>query len=163
MSANNVNVATITGNLTRDPEHRATAGGTSLCEMRVAVNTPRRNAQTGQWEDKANYFDVVVFGGQADSCATYLHKGRPVAIAGRLDWQEWEARDGSGKRQAVKIIADTVQFLGARDGGKGSAPGKGEPDPYTPPGAPDFSKDPPPGAVPDFGPVGAGQEDDIPF
>ena len=111
----NVNVVVITGNLTRDPELRSTGGGTSVCEMRVAVNTRRKDAQSGQWYDKPNYFDVVVFGARGESCATYLAKGRPVAVDGRLDWREWEAKDGSGKRQAVQIIANTVQFLGKKE------------------------------------------------
>ena len=164
MAASNVNVVVITGNLTRDPELRSTGGGTSVCEMRIAVNSRRKDGQSGQWVDKPNYFDAVVFGAQADNCATYLQRGRPVAIEGRLDWREWEAKDGSGKRQAVQIIANTVQFLGSRDGGgapNGNA-GGGQQQPYSPP----------PSDVPadesDFGPVGAGggggaQEDDIPF
>jgi len=61
---------------------------------------------------EAHYFDVTVWGAQAENCGRYLSKGRPVAIDGRLEWREYEARDGS-KRQAVEIIAETVQFLGA--------------------------------------------------
>jgi single-strand DNA-binding protein len=158
-----VNVVVITGNLTRDPELRSTGGGTSVCEMRVAVNSRRKNGQTGQWEDKPNYFDVVVFGAQADNCATYLQRGRPVAVEGRLDWREWEAKDGS-KRQAVQIVANSVQFLGSRDGG--GAPngngggGGGQQQPYNPPPQSDVPAD-----ESDFGPVstGGGAEDDIPF
>jgi single-strand DNA-binding protein len=155
MSANNVNVVVITGNLTRDPDLRSTGGGTSVCEMRVAVNGRRKNAQSGEWEDKANYFDVVTFGAHAENCATYLAKGRPVAVEGRLDWREWEAKDGSGRRQAVQIVADSVQFLGAPPKSDGEA-GTGttstesaEGDHWTP----------------DPEPVGAGvgAEDDIPF
>jgi single-strand DNA-binding protein len=108
----NINAVTITGNLTRDPELRHTGGGTAVCELRVAVNGRRKNAQTGEWEDKVNYFDVTVWGSRGVSCAEHLAKGRPVAVEGRLDWQEWEAKDGSGKRQAVKIVANHVQFLG---------------------------------------------------
>ena len=104
----------ITGNLTRDPELRSTGGGTPVCELRVAVNS-RRKDQSGNWVDKPNYFDVTVLGAQGENCATYLSKGRPVAVEGRLDWREWEAKDGSGKRQAVSIIANSVQFLGSRE------------------------------------------------
>ena len=102
MAASNVNVVVITGNLTRDPELRSTAGGTSVCELRVAVNSRRKDGQTGEWVDKPNYFDVTVWGAQGENCANYLSKGRPVAVEGRLDWREWEAKDGSGKRQAVE-------------------------------------------------------------
>lgn len=125
MAASNINVVVITGNLTKDPELRSTGGGTSVCELRVAVNSSRKNGQTGQWEDKANYFDVVVWGAQGENCANYLAKGRPVAVEGRLDWSEWEAKDGSGKRQAVRIVAKSVQFLGSRDGSGGGSGGSG--------------------------------------
>jgi single-strand DNA-binding protein len=77
------------------------------------VNTRQKDGATGEWTDKPNYFDVTVWGNQGESCAQYLSKGRPVGVDGRLDWREWEAQDGS-KRQAVEIIADTVQFLGSR-------------------------------------------------
>jgi len=156
-----VNVVVITGNLTRDPELRSTGGGTSVAEMRVAVNSRRKNGQTGQWEDKPNYFDVVVFGAQADNCATYLQRGRPVAIEGRLDWREWEAKEGGGKRQAVQIIANTVQFLGSRDGGGAPNGGGGQPQQsYNAPPQSDVPAD-----MSDYGnvPAGGGQEDDIPF
>ena len=124
MAATNVNVVVVTGNLTRDPELRTTPGGTSVCKLRVAVNSRRKDSSSGEWVDKPNYFDVTVWGAQGENCATYLSKGRPVAVEGRLDWREWEAQDGS-KRQAVEIIANSVQFLGSRDGGGGGGNGNG--------------------------------------
>jgi single-strand DNA-binding protein len=163
LAASNVNVVVITGNLTQDPELRSTGGGTSVCEMRVAVNS-RRKDQSGQWVDKPNYFNVVVFGAQGENCATYLSRGRPVAVEGRLDWREWEAKEGGGKRQAVQIIANTVQFLGSRDG-SGAPNGNpgGQQQPYSPPPQSDVPAD-----ESDFGSVpagggGGGPEDDIPF
>src|SRR6266481_1978480 len=114
MAGTNINRVVLVGNLTKDPELRSTPGGTSICKLRLAVNT-RRKDQSGQWTDKPNYFDITVWGGQGENCATYLEKGRPVAVDGRLEWREWEAQDGSGKRQAVEIVADSVQFLGGRD------------------------------------------------
>ena len=119
--AANINRVVLVGNLTRDPEMKHLPSGTALCSLRIAVNT-RRKDESGQWTDKPNYFDVSVWGAQGESCAQYLAKGRPVAIDGRLEWREWEATDGSGKRQAVEIVADNVQFLGSRsdsDGGGG--------------------------------------------
>ena len=109
MAATNINSVVITGNLTRDPELRSTPGGTSVCKLRVAVNS-RRKDQSGEWVDKPNYFDVTVWGAQGENAARYLSKGRPVAIDGRLEWREWET-DDEQKRQAVSIVADTVQFL----------------------------------------------------
>jgi single-strand DNA-binding protein len=150
LAATNINICCITGNLTRDPELRTTPGGTAVCKLRVAVNSRRKDGQTGEWIDKPNYFDVTVWGAQGENCATYLSKGRPVAVEGRLDWREWEAQDGS-KRQAVEIIANSVQFLGSRDG-NGSGNGfQAQSD--TPADTSDFEQ----------AGVAAGGEDDIPF
>ena len=116
----NINRVVLTGNLTRDPELRATSGGLSVCKLGVAVNTRRKNSD-GQWEEKPNFFRVTVFGRQAESCANYLKKGRAVAIDGRLEWSSWE-NEGQ-KRESIDIIADSVQFLGGRDeagGGNGN-------------------------------------------
>ena len=113
--ASSINRVIITGNLTRDPELRSLPSGTSVCELRVAVNSQRKD-ESGNWVDKPNYFNVKVWGAQGENCSTYLSKGRPVAVDGRLDWREWEGQDGQ-KRQSVDIIADRVQFLGSRDSG----------------------------------------------
>jgi single-strand DNA-binding protein len=120
--AGSINSVVIVGNLTRDPELRATPSGTSVCSLRVAVNDRVKDPTSGEWGDKPNYFDVDVFGGQGERCAQYLARGRQVAIAGRLRWREWETQDGQ-KRQAVSIVADNVQFIGPREG---AAPGGGE-------------------------------------
>jgi single-strand DNA-binding protein len=116
MAATNINRVVLTGNLTRDPELRSTNSGTPVCSLRLACNTRRKDA-SGQWVDKPNYFDVTVWGAQGENCAQYLSKGRPVAVDGRLEWREWDTQDGQ-KRQAVDIVADSVQFLGSRDGGE---------------------------------------------
>jgi single-strand DNA-binding protein len=115
MAATNINRVVMTGNLTKDPELRNTGGGTPVCKLRVACNT-RRKDSSGDWVEKPNYFDVTVWGSQGEACATYLRKGRPVAIDGRLEWREWDTPEGA-KRQAIDIIADSVQFLGSRDTG----------------------------------------------
>jgi single-strand DNA-binding protein len=123
VAATNINRVVMTGNLTADPELRSLPSGNSVCSLRIACNTRRKNGSTGEWEDKPNYFNVTVWGAQGENAARYLSKGRPVAIDGRLEWREWEAQDGT-KRQATDIIADSVQFLGSRDdagGGGGSA------------------------------------------
>jgi single-strand DNA-binding protein len=112
-----INRVVLVGNLTRDPELRHTQSGMAVCSLRLAVNT-RRKDETGQWVDKPNYFDITVWGNQGERCAQYLAKGRPVAVDGRLEWREWETPEGN-KRQAVDIVADTVQFLGSRGDGEG--------------------------------------------
>jgi single-strand DNA-binding protein len=120
MAASNINRVIITGNLTRDPELRS-AGSMSVCSLRIACNGRRKNQETQSWEDQPNYFDVSVFGAQGENCQRYLSKGRPVAIDGRLRWREWEDKTTGQKRQAVDIIAETVQFLGGReDSGAGN-------------------------------------------
>ena len=90
MAATNINRVIITGNLTSDPELRSLPSGTSVCKLRVACNTRRKDNSTGEWVDKPNYFDVTVWGAQGENCARYLSKGRPVAVDGRLEWREWE-------------------------------------------------------------------------
>jgi single-strand DNA-binding protein len=124
MAATNINRVIITGNLTADPELRSLPSGTSVCKLRVACNTRRKDNSTGEWVDKPNYFDVTVWGAQGENCARYLSKGRPVAVDGRLEWREWEGDNGQ-KRQAIDIIADSVQFLSSpRDEG-GTPAGNG--------------------------------------
>jgi single-strand DNA-binding protein len=151
VAATNINRVILTGNLTRDPELRSTSGGTSVCSLRLAVNS-RRKDSSGEWTDKPNYFDITVWGAQGENCAQYLSKGRPVAVDGRLEWREWEAKDGSGKRQSVEVIADSVQFLGSRDGGGGNGTGFAATS-DVPADTSDFE-----GAG-----VGGGSDDDIPF
>jgi single-strand DNA-binding protein len=115
----NINRVVLTGNLTRDPDLRSTPGGMSICKLGIAVNT-RKKSSSGEWEEKPNFFRVTVFGKQAENCAQYLKKGRPVAIDGRLEWSTWESE--GQKRESVDIIADSVQFLAGRDdaGGNGN-------------------------------------------
>ncbi|MFA5387408.1 MAG: single-stranded DNA-binding protein [Candidatus Paceibacterota bacterium] len=109
----NINRVIITGNLTRDPELKTTPAGTTVCNMRVAVNDRYKDNTTGEWKDRPNYFDVDAFSGLGENCAKYLAKGSQAAIDGKLRWREWTTDDGQ-KRQAVTIVADNVQFLGTR-------------------------------------------------
>jgi single-strand DNA-binding protein len=141
-----INRVVLVGNLTRDPELRHTPSGTAVCNLRLAVNT-RRKDETGQWVDKPNYFDITVWGNQGERCAQYLSKGRPVGVDGRLEWREWETPEGN-KRQAVDVVADTVQFLGGRGDGEGGGGGYIPAD-ATPTPAGDFPTSP--------------TDDDIPF
>ncbi len=103
-----MNQVNLIGRLTRDPELVETSGGTAICNLRVAVD--RRNRDEG-----AVFVDIKSFQGQARAAADHLSKGRQVAISGRLELDEWEAKDGS-KRSRVYVIGERIQFLG------GSAP-----------------------------------------
>jgi single-strand DNA-binding protein len=152
MAATNINRVILTGNLTRDPELRSTPGGTPVCSLRIATNSSRKD-ETGNWVDKPNYFSVTIWGAQGENCAKYLEKGRPVAIDGRLDWREYQDKDGN-KREAIEIVADRVQFLGSRDGGEAGNGSRFTPQSDVPADTADFKA----------APVGAGQsDDDIPF
>lgn len=121
MSINRVNIS---GNLTRDPELRATAGGTQVLSFGVAVNDRRRNPQNGEWEDYPNFVDCTMFGTRAEAVSRYLSKGSKVAIEGKLRYSSWE-RDGQ-RRSKLEVIVDEIEFLsrGQQGGGQG---GYGQP------------------------------------
>ena len=156
MAASNINRVVLTGNLTRDPELRSLQSGTSVCSLRIASNSRRK--ENGEWVDKPNYFSVTVWGAQGENCARFLSKGRPVAIDGRLEWREWQDKEGN-TRQSIDIIADAVQFLGSRDDNGGGGNG------FTarsdvPADTSDFAPAGAPGGGPSSSSAG---DDDIPF
>lgn len=113
MSINRVNIS---GNLTRDPELKATQAGTQVLSFGVAVNDRRRNAQTGNWEDYPNFIDCVMFGTRAEAVSRYLSKGMKVAIEGKLRYSSWE-RDGQ-RRSKIEVIVDEIDFMSSRAGGQ---------------------------------------------
>jgi len=159
MAATNINRVVLTGNLTFDPELRSLPSGMSVCKLRVACNTRRKDGASGEWVDKPNYFDVTVWGAQGENCARYLAKGRPVAIDGRLEWREWQDKETGAKRQGVDIIADSVQFLGGREESGGGGGGF-QPRSDVPVDESDFAAAP----VGDAAPASsAPADDDIPF
>lgn len=105
-----INRVCISGNLTRDPELRQTAGGSQVLGVGVAVNDRRKNQQTGQWEDVPNFVDCVVFGNRAEALSSILHKGDKVAIDGRLRYGSWEAKDGT-RRSKLEVVAEEVELM----------------------------------------------------
>lgn len=142
--AADLNRVTLVGRLTRDPELRRPHGGEAVCALRIAVSS-RAREDDGTWGDRGNFFDVAVFGRQADALAAHLAKGRRIGVDGRLAWREWKTREGA-RRQSVEVIASEVVFLDSRraakeDRGAGAAGDDG--------GAP-------------AGPVAA-EDDDVPF
>jgi single-strand DNA-binding protein len=149
----------ISGNLTRDPELRATSTGTQVLTFGVAVNDRRRNPQTGEWEDVPNFVDCVVFGNRADPLSRFLSKGSKVAIEGKLRWRQWE-KDGQ-KRSKLEVIVDEVEFLSPRGGS--SQQGGGEYQSYAAP-APAPSRAPQQSRPPVQNPPEADvYDEDIPF
>lgn len=150
-----LNRVTLVGRLTRDPELRHTAGGDAVCSMRLAVSSRARD-ENGQWGDKSNFFDVVVFGRQAESSSNYLSKGRRVGIDGRLSWREWTSQDGN-KRQSVEVVANDVFFLDSRGDGGGGGGGGSESGGWSAPAGSDLPVD-----TSDMSPASGG-DDDIPF
>lgn len=111
MSINRVNIS---GNLTRDPELRATQGGMQVLGFGVAVNDRRRNQQTGEWEDYPNFVDCTMFGNRAESMGRILHKGMKVAIEGKLRYSSWD-KDGQ-RRSKLEVIVDEIEFMSQKQG-----------------------------------------------
>lgn len=104
-----MNRVLLSGNLTRDPETRSTAGGTCVLSFGLAVNERQKNGSTGVWEDRPNFFDCTMFGKRAEAVSRYLSKGSKVALEGRLRWNQWE-RDGQ-KRSKVEVIVEELEFM----------------------------------------------------
>lgn len=112
-----INKAFISGNITRDPELRATSGGTSVLGFGVAVNERRKNQQSGEWVEVPNFFECSVFGKRAESLSRILHKGMKCCIEGKLRWSQWNDKNGQ-KRSKVEIIVDEIEFMSRRDQGE---------------------------------------------
>jgi single-strand DNA-binding protein len=104
-----INRVVLVGRLTRDPELRALPSGTSVCSLRIACNSFRKDSD-GELIERPNYFDVSVYGPHGESVSRYMHRGSRVGIDGRLEWREWETTEQE-RRQAVSVVADVVQFL----------------------------------------------------
>ncbi|MDR1390702.1 MAG: single-stranded DNA-binding protein [Treponema sp.] len=110
-----INKVVLVGRLTRDAELKYTASGQAVCKFSLAIN--RRKKSGEQWVDEANYFDVVVWGRQAESINQYLVKGKQVGVDGELRQDRWE-QDGQN-RSKVEIIAGNVQLLGGGSNSQG--------------------------------------------
>ncbi|RMF95384.1 MAG: single-stranded DNA-binding protein [Planctomycetota bacterium] len=99
----------LVGNLTRHPELRSTPSGTHVCEIGVAVNDRRKNAN-GEWVEEATFVDVTFWGRTAEIICEYLTKGSPILIEGRLKLDTWETQDGQ-KRSKLRVVGERMQFL----------------------------------------------------
>lgn len=117
MSGFNINSLTLSGTLTRDPELRTTGGGTSVCSMRLAYNTRRKNAN-GDWEDQPNFIDLTAWSGLGEWYARNLAKGATVVVHGELRWREWQDKEGN-TRQSYDLNVDSLIPMRENGGGGG--------------------------------------------
>ena len=167
-----VNKVLLIGNLGKDPEVRYTSGGQAVANLRIATSRSWTDKQSGQRKEETEWHDVEVWGKQAEQCGEFLAKGRQVYVEGRLKTDSWDDKASGQKRSRVKVVADTVRFLGGggaggagRGGPRGGAGGPPEAD--GPPGG--FEDDGSHGGGPSGGGAGgggsggAGGGDDIPF
>ena len=116
----NFNKVLLLGNLTRDPEVRYTPKGTAVTELGIAVNRIY-TGENGEKREEVTFVDVTVWGRTAEIVGEYLRKGRPVFIEGRLQLDSWDDKQSGQKRNKLKVVADNVQFLGARGGSGGGS------------------------------------------
>jgi single-strand DNA-binding protein len=105
-----LNKVFLIGNLTRDPEVRYTPSGAAVGDLGLAISR-KFKAQDGSMKDEVCFVNVTVWGRQAETCAEFLKKGRPVMIEGRLKYDEWE-KDGK-KASKLTVTAERVQAAGA--------------------------------------------------
>ena len=113
----------LAGNLTREPEVRRTPAGVAVSDLGLAVSDPYTN-KAGERVAQTCFADVVVWGRQAEACGQYLHKGAPVMVEGRLQFDRWETEKGE-RRSRLRVCANRVQFLGrpaAAAGGQAGEP-----------------------------------------
>jgi single-strand DNA-binding protein len=112
-----LNKVMIIGNLGADPEMRYTANGSAVTTFNVATNESWTD-QSGERRERTEWFSVVTWNRLAETCAQYLTKGRSVYVEGRLQTRSWDGQDGL-KHYKTEVVAETVRFLGGREGGRG--------------------------------------------
>lgn len=140
-----INRAFLAGNITRDPQLRATPGGMSILEFGLAVSERRKNQQTGEWDSVPNYFDMKVFGGRAEALSRILTKGMHVSVEGHLHWSSWEDKNGGGKRSKIEVIVDELELMSQR---QGNAPQSAPAPQYAPQQQPTYANPPQPQMAP---------------
>ncbi len=109
------------GNLTRDPELRYNPNGTPVANLSIAVN--RKYKQGEELKEEVSFFDIVVFGKQAENCGQYLGKGQSVLVDGRLQQRRWESE--GQKRSKVEVVAENITFMPKRQPGQDEMGGSG--------------------------------------
>lgn len=158
-----VNKVILVGNLGKDPEVRYTSGGQAVANLRIATSRSWTDKQSGQRKEETEWHDVEVWGKQAEQCGEYLAKGRQVYVEGRLKTDKWQDKQSGQERSKVKVVADTVRFLGGRGAGGGAGAGAGGRPSGGPDEAPGGFEEPDSGGHGGGGGGGGGGPDDIPF
>jgi single-strand DNA-binding protein len=115
------NKVILLGNLTRDVEMKYTQGGTAVAELGLAINHSYRDSRTNEKKEEVTFVDVTFFGRTAEIASEYLAKGRPVLIEGRLKYEQWQDKQAGANRSKLRIIGDTLQLLGGKEGGQAAA------------------------------------------
>jgi single-strand DNA-binding protein len=112
-----VNRVIILGNLGKDPEVRYTNSQQAVANLRVATSRAWTDKQSGQRKEETEWFDVEVWGKQAEACGEHLAKGRQVFVEGRLRTEKWTDKQSGAERYRTKVVAESVRFIGGRGGG----------------------------------------------
>ncbi len=156
----NLNKVMIMGNLTRDPEIKYTPKGMAIAVFGVAVNRVWTN-EGGEKQEEVTFIDIEMFGRKAEVVGEYFKKGKPIYVEGRLKLDQWDDKTSGQKKSKLKVIGETFEFLGSREGGGGGGEhegrSEGRPPQSRPAGRP--AQTPKPPADPDLDAA----EDDIPF
>ena len=154
-----VNKVILIGNLGKDPEVRYTAGGQAVASLRIATSRSWTDKASGARKEETEWHDVEVWGKQAEQCGEYLSKGRQVYCEGRLKTDKWQDKQSGQDRYKVKVVAESVRFLGGgAGGGQRPRPSSDEAGPSGPP--PGFEE---PADSGHHGGGGGGGGEDIPF
>jgi len=117
------NKVILVGNLTRDPELRVTASGSTICKLGLAVSRTYAT-RDGERREETTFVDIDAFGKQAEVISKYMRKGRPILVEGRLKLDQWETNDGQ-KRSKLGVVLENFQFMGGRDDNAGGSDGGG--------------------------------------
>lgn len=156
----NLNKVNLMGRLTRDPELRYTPKGTAVADIAMAINR-YRSSDSGEKIEETTFVDVTLWGRQAETANQYLAKGREVFIEGRLQLDSWEDKSSGQKRSKLKVVGESMQFIGGSGGGQSNGGGGGQQYSGQQSGgsAPQAQSSPPQTPSSDF----QEEEDDIPF
>lgn len=118
--------AIIAGNVTRDPEMRATPSGAQACNFTIAVNRVFRGSDGGQ-QEQTSFIDCVAWGKSGETIAQYVKKGSALIVSGRIEQRSWEDKTSGQRRSRVEIVVDDFSFVGSGDGGSGRSGGSSRP------------------------------------